>query len=627
MCGIVGYVGKKNAVRVLVDGLEKLEYRGYDSAGVCFIQDGKQVVIKAKGKIENLKNKLGEQSITSSIGIGHTRWATHGEPNETNAHPHQSQNKFVTLVHNGIIENYSELKAELVKKNYHFYSETDTEVVANLIEKNLFSVNFFDFLQKNAKTPQNECKMIDFLLKTLKNTFNELKGSYALAIIFSFLPDKIFVARNESPLIVGLGQNENFVASDVPALLKFTRQVTYLNNHEIGVVDSKGVKIFDKDLTEKSINVLTIDWNLSEAEKNGFAHYMLKEIYEEPKTVADTLSALCYEKENKICFNFNQTIFDDVENIVFIGCGSAFHVGLGLTYVFEKLTGIPARAILASEFRYNSNIFGKNTLIVSISQSGETADTLSGINLAKNLGLKTLSIVNVKGSSIARESDQVLYTQAGMEIAVATTKAYSCQLATGYVMALALAQKRKTLSNQKIYEYYKNLQNIPKIIENILKNAEKYKNFAEKIYQKSFLYMIGRGIDYAICRESALKMKEVSYISTEAFPAGELKHGTISLIEPDTFVFGFLTQDNTYDKTISNLLETKCRGAVVVGVGYDFGEKVKDLDYFFEIPNCEHIFSNIVAVVPMQLLSYYVSILRGNDVDKPRNLAKSVTVE
>ena len=547
MCGIVGYIGKQNAADILIDGLTKLEYRGYDSAGICYIENGKPVIIKAKGKIEKLQEKLKNKTINSNIGIGHTRWATHGEPNETNAHPHQSQNKLVTVVHNGIIENYAAIKETLSENSYSFYSQTDTEVLANLIEKNLFSENIFDFLQKNANLASNDDKMIDFLLKTLKNTFKQLQGSYALAIIFEFLPDLIFVAKNESPLIIGKGKDENFIASDISALLKYTRDYTWLKDHEIAVLTKKQIDIYDEDLNRKNAIFKHIDWDQSAAEKNGYAHFMLKEIHEEPKTISDTLNSLCEEFCGEIVFNFDLSIFDDISNIVFIGCGSAFHAGLGLSYVFEKLTRIPTRAILASEFRYNEHIFDKKTLIISISQSGETADTLSGVVLAKRLGLKTLSIINVKESSIARESDEVIYTQAGMEIAVATTKAYSCQLMTGYCLALGIASRRQLLSNAKIVNYFKELQKIPKIIENILKNSINYQKFAEKIYDKSFLYTIGRGIDYAICRESALKIKEVSYISTEAFPAGELKHGTISLIEDGTFIFGFLTQSATIE--------------------------------------------------------------------------------
>lgn len=625
MCGIVGYVGNQNACNVLISGLEKLEYRGYDSAGIALCVKGDIQTFKAEGKLFNLKNKIKPFCLNdSTMGIGHTRWATHGEPNEVNAHPHHSNDGMVHVVHNGIIENFLEIKNFLIENNYHFYSDTDTEVLSNLID---FEIKQDINYKKIAKFGKNDLKNSENIIKSIQNALFKVRGSYALAIMVSGLDDKIFVAKNESPLILGKGNSEFFVASDVPALLKYTRQVAYLENGDLGVVSKNNIKIYDKNLKEKTLLFNYIDWDLEAAEKNGYPHFMLKEIFEEPKTVADTLNSLCHEKNGSLEFDFDQSLLDGVSNVLFIGCGSAFHVGLGLTYVFEKLTGLPARAILASEFRYNDHIFDKHTLVVSISQSGETADTLSGIMLAKSLGLKTLSIVNVRGSSIARASDQVVYTQAGMEIAVATTKAYSCQLIAGYVLALAFAKKLNRISQEKLGYYYQELQKIPKIIEKTLKIHENLKEFAKNIYNKSFLYMIGRGIDYAICRESALKMKEVSYISTEAFPAGELKHGTISLVEPGTFVFGFLTQENTLDKTLSNLLETKCRGAKIVGVGYKLKHKNNSLDCYIEIPNNEPLFSNIIAIVPMQLLSYYVSVLRKNDVDKPRNLAKSVTVE
>ena len=632
MCGIVGYVGKQKATKILIDGLEKLEYRGYDSAGVAVLSNNNIEIIKAKGKLSNLKDKVLLENLPGVVGIGHTRWATHGEPNETNAHPHQSNNRLVTLVHNGIIENYNNLKSLLLEKGYTFKSSTDTEVVANLIEYNLVSeleANEINFTNFTGVCRDNE-KIIKILLTSLQKSFSLIKGTYALAIMISFIPDKIFVARKESPLILGVGKNENFIASDVPALLKFTRKVIYLDSGEIGVIGKTNFNIYNQDLMSVNKKIKTIDWDISSAEKNGFTHFMLKEIFEEPKTIKDTINSICNENGqiNLEEFGLNDDILQSISNIVFIGCGSAFHVGLGLSYIFENLARIPSRAILASEFRYNEHIFDKNTLIISISQSGETADTLFGITLAKHLGLKTLSIVNVMGSSIARESDYALYTRAGMEIAVATTKAYSCQLVSGYLLALHFAKIKHQINDKFYLECLSDIKKIPELIEGLLQKQDNIKELANVIKDKRNLYMIGRGIDYAISRESSLKMKEVSYISTESFPAGELKHGTISLIETDTYVFGFITSPKTKEKTISNLMETKCRGAKIVGIGFEEDLSNRhELDYQISIPKINPLFAGSLAIIPMQLLSYYVSVSRGNDVDKPRNLAKSVTVE
>jgi len=629
MCGIVGYVGKRNATEVLLCGLKKLEYRGYDSAGIAVVDKNLNVnIIKSEGKILKLEEKLSKISfLEGQVGIGHTRWATHGKPTENNAHPHESFNKLVTVVHNGIIENYQELKQELISYGYEFKSETDTEVISNMLDyfcKVELGINFN--YQKIAK---NDIKIIKNLTNIINNTINLFKGSYALEIIFSFLPNTIFAVRKASPLIIGACENETFIASDVPAILNYTRKIIYLEENEIAVIDDERVLFFDKSLNNINKQSTLIEWDINSAEKNGYEHFMLKEIFEEPQTIKDTINAYVSE-DNEICFN--DTIIDKdfiktIDNIVIIGCGSAYHVGCTLENVFENLTKIPTHATIASEFRYTNPILTKNTFVISISQSGETADTLAGIKLAKSMGLKTLSIVNVLGSSIARESDMFIHTKAGPEIAVATTKAYCTQIVAGYILAIYFATIRENINLKYSINLLKNIKEIPEKVEKILNNNKIIKEFAKNIFDSKNIFIIGRGIDYATCRECALKLKEVSYISTEAFAAGELKHGTISLIEKGTPVFGIFTQPHLFEKTLSNLCETKSRGAFTIGLTYHNFKLKEELDYVIQIPEINPLFSTILSVVPMQLLSYYVSVLRENDIDKPRNLAKSVTVE
>lgn len=627
MCGIVGYIGKKNATDVLLSGLEKLEYRGYDSAGIAIVEQGNIKIIKSKGKLEKLKEKIKlDNTLSGNVGIGHTRWATHGEPNETNAHPHASCNGMVVVVHNGIIENYQEIKNDLISKGFNFNSQTDTEVISNLLE---YLCNKELNIEKNAKITNNIPEIEKKILKIIQNATSIMRGSYAIEIIFSFLPNKIFALRKGSPLVIGHIQNETFIASDVPAILNYTKNIFYLDEEEISVVSENGIDFFDKNLKTINKKSTLIEWDINAAEKNGYAHFMLKEIFEEPQKVQDTINAYV-DENNNIKFNenvLNADYIKKIDNIVILGCGSAFHVGCSLATIFEKLTKIPTHAEIASEFRYKNPILTRHTLVISISQSGETADTLAGINLAKSAGLTTLSIINVLGSSIARASDFTIHTKAGPEIAVATTKAYCTQLIAGYLLAIYFAQIRNNISPFQSQQYLKEIKKIPKKIEILLKNCKCIENFAKNIFKSKNMFVIGRGLDYATSRESALKMKEVSYINTEAFAAGELKHGTISLIENGTPVFGILTEPCVIEKTLSNLHETKSRGALTIGIAFEDNNFSKDLDYVIKIPKILPLFSTILAVIPMQLLSYYVSLLRGNDIDKPRNLAKSVTVE
>lgn len=613
MCGIVGYVGPRKAAPVLLEGLEKLEYRGYDSAGIA-VRDGGAVpeVIKVKGRLKGLIDKTNAgENVAGCCGIGHTRWATHGEPSETNAHPHVSPDDLVVGVHNGIVENYQELRAKLERKGYTFYSQTDTEILIDQV----------DYYYRKYKVGP-----IDALAKTMVR----VRGSYALVVMFKDYPDVIFAMRKDSPMIVGRSERESFLASDVPAVLKYTRDVYYVNNLEMVRLSSGGVTFFNLDGDVVDKDPVHIDWDAQAAEKGGFEHFMMKEIYEEQKALTDTLNSVLKEGE----LDFDRMGLDDdmirrITDITITACGSAYHTGIVGQYVTEALTRIPVRTELASEFRYRDPILKPTSLVIVISQSGETADSLAALREAQRSGTKTLAIVNVLGSSIAREADYVFYTLAGPEIAVATTKAYSAQLMALYTVALKFARVRGSLDEAGFAGLISGLKALPEISARILSNKEKIQRLAaEKCAEKDIFY-IGRGIDYAVSLEGSLKFKEISYIHSEAYAAGELKHGTISLIEKGTPVIGIVTQRATAEKTVSNMAECKSRGAYVIAVT---SEDLKPLveptaDYVLTLPAADDLFMASVTVVPLQLIAYYVSVSKGLDVDKPRNLAKSVTVE
>ena len=616
MCGIVGYTGKKKAAPVLLDGLEKLEYRGYDSAGLA-VRDGDKdpVVVKAKGRLKVLSEKTDAgKAIKGTCGIGHTRWATHGEPSENNAHPHITDDYNVVGVHNGIIENYQQLREKMIRKGYRFYSDTDTEVAIKTIDY---------YYKKYTHDP----------IEALAKTMVRVRGSYALAVMFKDHPGKLFVARKDSPMIVGVSKDECFVASDVPAILKYTRSVYYIDDLEMACLESGSATFYnlDGDVVEKT--PVEIEWDASSAEKEGFEHFMMKEIHEQPKAISDTLNSFITSEDDKYKIDFTQAGFTDEEiknftQVYFVACGSAYHVGMAAQYVIEDLAGLPVRCELASEFRYRNMPIDKKALVVVISQSGETADSLAALRKCKDLGIKTLAIVNVVGSSIAREADHTLYTLAGPEISVATTKAYSSQLAVSYVLAIEFASVRGTIDEEKRQELLSELMTIPDKIRKVLEDKERIQWFASKLAAQKDIFFIGRGIDYAICMEGSLKMKEISYIHSEAYAAGELKHGTISLIENGTFVIGSLTQSDLYEKTLSNLVETKTRGSYLMALTSFGNYSIEDqADFVVYVPKIDDHFAASLAIIPLQLMGYYVSCARGLDVDKPRNLAKSVTVE
>ena len=612
MCGIVGFTGKHQAAPILLDGLSKLEYRGYDSAGIAVRDGDKETeVIKAKGRLKVLIEKTnGGESVPGTCGIGHTRWATHGEPSETNAHPHVSENGNVVAVHNGIIENYQELKAKLLRKGYTFYSATDTEVAVNLVDY---------YYKKYGESP----------VEAVGHAMERIRGSYALAMMFRDYPGEIFVARKDSPMILGVGDGESYIASDVPAILKYTRNVYYIGNQEMAHVKKGEITFYNLDGEEIEKELKTIEWDAEAAEKAGFEHFMMKEIHEQPKAVSDTINSVV--KDGKIDLSevgLDEDTIRNVSQIYIVACGSAYHVGMAAQYVFEDLARIPVRVELASEFRYRNPILDKNGLAIIVSQSGETADSLAALRECKARGIRTLAIVNVIGSSIAREADNVFYTLAGPEISVATTKAYSTQLIAAYVLALQFAKIRSEITEEQCDAYVKELKTLPEKIKRILEDKERLQWFASKQANAKDIFFIGRGIDYAISLEGSLKMKEISYIHSEAYAAGELKHGTISLIEDGTLVIGVLTQPKLYEKTISNMVECKRRGAYLMGLTTFGNYNTEDTaDFTVYIPKTDPHFATSLAVIPLQLLGYYVSVNKGLDVDKPRNLAKSVTVE
>ena len=622
MCGIVGYVGKEQAAPILLDGLSKLEYRGYDSAGLA-VRDGEKLaeVVKAVGKLKNLSEKVDEgRAIKGCCGIGHTRWATHGVPSQTNAHPHVSGNctgsgsgaveSAVVGVHNGIIENYAELKEKLLKHDYIFYSDTDTEVAVKLV----------DYYYKKYNIGP-----VDAIAKAMVR----IRGSYALELMFKDYPDEIWVARKESPMIIGTADGSSYIASDVPAILKYTRSVYYIDNMEFARVTAGNIDFYDLNGDKIKKEPVEITWDAEAAEKGGYEHFMMKEIHEQPKAVEDTLNSVIRDGKIDLSdINLSDEVIKDIEQIYIVACGSAWHVGMACQYVFEELAGIPVRVELASEFRYRKMTLNKKALAIFISQSGETADTKAALHLAKDNGVRTLAIVNVVGSAIARDADSAFYTLAGPEISVATTKAYSAQLAAGYCLALQFGFVRGLIDSEKYAYYISELLSIPGKITKIIEDKERIQWFAAKYANARDVFFVGRGIDYAVCLEGSLKLKEISYIHSEAYAAGELKHGTISLIEKDTLVIGALTQEDLYEKTMSNMEECKARGAYLMGVApygkYEVEDKVNFTVY---IPKVDEHFAASLAVIPLQLLGYYVSVAKGLDVDKPRNLAKSVTVE
>ncbi len=613
MCGIVGFTGRDQAAPILLDGLAKLEYRGYDSAGIAVKRDDsdKIEIVKVKGRLKQLLDKTDcGRTMTGSCGIGHTRWATHGEPSMLNAHPHCSDDESIIVVHNGIIENYLELRDKLVKNGYSFYSETDTEVVTKLL----------DYYYK--KNQQN-------ILEAISKIMLRVRGSYALGIMLKEEPGVIYAVRKDSPLIVGQNEQGSFIASDVPAILKYTRSVYYINNLEIARLTDDEVKFFNIDKEEISKEPVEIKWDAQAAEKGGYEHFMMKEIQEQPKAVKDTISS--YVNDGKIDLSSVGLSEDEIRNIsrlYIVACGSAYHVGITAKYVIEDLARIPVEVDLGSEFRYRNPLLDENSIVIIISQSGETADSLAALREAKQKGIRTLAIVNVVGSSIPREADNVFYTLAGPEIAVATTKAYSTQLAASYLLAIQFAYVRGVIDGQKYTKMVEELMLLPDKIAKVLEDKERVQWFASKFANVHDIFFIGRGIDHAISLEGSLKMKEISYVHSEAYAAGELKHGTISLVEDGTLVIGVLTQDKLFEKTLSNMVEVKSRGAYLMGLTNYGNYSIEDTaDFTVYIPNTDPHFTTSLAIIPLQLMGYYVSCAKGLDVDKPRNLAKSVTVE
>lgn len=612
MCGIVGFVGEEPAAPILLSGLEKLEYRGYDSAGIAVRNEetGRIEVVKAKGRLKILAEKTdGGMAVTGTCGIGHTRWATHGEPSENNAHPHCTEDKSVVLVHNGIIENYQELKEKLLKSGYSFYSQTDTEIAVKLV----------DYYYKKTGTP----------LEALTRAMLRIRGSYAFGVMFKDCPGRLFAARKDSPLIIGKNESGCLIASDVPAILDRTRNVYYIGNMEIAELGKDEIHFYNIDREEIHKDMVEIKWDAESAEKGGYEHFMLKEIHEQPKAVQDTVGA--YVKDGQIDLSevgLTCEMLAGLERVYIVACGSAYHVGMVAKYVMEDLADIPVEVDLASEFRYRNPKLMKDSLVIVVSQSGETADSLAALRLAKEKGVPVLGIVNVVGSSIARESDFILYTYAGPEISVATTKAYSTQLIAVYLLAIQTAFSKGLIDEQRYGELIAELGRLPEKIQKTLDDKERIQWFASKYANAKDIFFIGRGIDYAISLEGSLKMKEISYIHSEAYAAGELKHGTISLIEDGTLVVGVVTQKALFEKTLSNMVETKSRGAYLMGLTLYGNYNIEDnADFSVYVPKTEQYFTTSLAIVPLQLMGYYVSVAKGLDVDKPRNLAKSVTVE
>ena len=614
MCGIVGYVGNEQAGPILLNGLSKLEYRGYDSAGIAVRDDktGRFQIVKAKGRLHELFNKTdGGKSTRGTCGIGHTRWATHGEPSELNAHPHCSDDMNVVGVHNGIIENYQELKDKLTRRGYKFYSETDTEVAIKLIDY---------YYKKYLGTP----------VDAINHSLVRIRGSYALAIMFKDYPGEIYVARKDSPLVVGHSGNASFAGSDVTPMLNYTREVYYIDNLQLGRLTRDGVTFYNLDGDEIELEPKTVDWDAEAIEKLGFEHFMMKEIHEQPKAITDTLNAYIKDGEPDLTsLKISDERLKELERIYIVACGSAYHVGVAAKYVLEKMAEIPVEVDIASEFRYRNPVLAqKNSLVIIISQSGETADSLAALRLAAEKKIETLAIVNVAGSSIARDADHVMYTYAGPEIAVATTKAYSCQLINMYLLSIAIAEKKGLIEKEEKDRLIAALYALPQQIDEIIADKERIQWFASQFANAQDIFFIGRGMDYAIGLEGSLKTKEISYIHSEAYAAGELKHGTISLIDKGTIVISIATQDALYEKTLSNMVEVKSRGAYLLGITNRGNYNIEStVDFAIYVPKTEQYFATSLAIVPLQLLAYYISLAKGLDVDKPRNLAKSVTVE
>lgn len=615
MCGIVGYVGAKQATPVLINGLKKLEYRGYDSAGIAVLsEDSDEILVrKSKGALKFLEAKIADEVIKGSVGIGHTRWATHGEPSDLNSHPHTNVSGTIAVVHNGIIENYAKLKAWLQDQGVVFKSQTDTEVIAHLI-------NYF-----YEKTGE--------IFKAVLETLHRLEGSYALGVLCTKYPDRLIAARKESPLIVGLGKGENFIASDVPAVLEYTRDVYYLNQNELAVLYNDHVDLFDSDGNKVVREPSHVEWDMASAEKGGYAHFMLKEIHEQPKALTDTLRPrLVFEGDKPTDIKFDEINFGEdwkqAGRIVITACGTAYHAGVVGKYAFEKFARIPVVVDVASEFRYRNPILNKNDIFIVISQSGETADTLAALRLAKQAGAKVIAITNCVGSTVSREADEVIYTWAGPEIAVASTKAYTTQLMCLYLLAIKLGKERGIISSSEYSKLLSEISAIPSKAQEIVDNQASIQKFASQQFNKSKIFYIGRLFDSASSLESALKLKEVSYMHCEAFAAGELKHGPIALVDPDTLVVAIATEPELYEKLASNIVEVKSRGAVTMAITLDKkGAFNNCCDSVITIPDSEPAFASMLSIIPAQLFAYYCSILRGNDPDKPRNLAKSVTVE
>lgn len=608
MCGIVGYVGQQQAAPILLDGLSKLEYRGYDSAGIA-VYDGESIEMrKSKGRLKVLSELTHDgAALPGTIGIGHTRWATHGEPSDVNAHPHMNKEHSIVVVHNGIIENYLKLKKKLIGKGYEFLSDTDTEVVVHML----------DYYYNGDP------------LQTIAKVMHRVDGSYALGIIFKDRPQELYAVRKDSPLIVGHTENGNIIASDVPAVLRYTRDVYFIENEEIVCMTENSMNFYNVDAEPLEKEAIHIDWDVNAAEKGGYEYFMLKEMYEQPKAIADTISPRIKKDTIEIEeLGMTEEEIRGVKKITIVACGSAYHAGMTGKYIFEGMSRIPVEVDVASEFRYRDPILEEGTLVIIISQSGETADSLAALRQSKKLGARVLGIVNVVGSSIAREADNVMYTWAGPEIAVATTKAYSCQLIALYLLAVKFAQVKGTINGSEMEGYISDLKRLPDQIELLLNNKEKIQKFATRYLAARDVFFIGRGIDYAISMEGSLKLKEISYIHSEAYAAGELKHGTISLIEEGTLVAAVMTQEDLYKKMISNMVEVRTRGAFVLAVTSEGNDEVeRAADYVIYIPKTNRFFMNSLAIIPLQLFGYYIAVGKGCDVDKPRNLAKSVTVE
>lgn len=608
MCGIVGYIGDKQATPILLEGLTKLEYRGYDSAGIAILNDGNINIKKAKGRLNVLKEFVEKDNMEGTIGIGHTRWATHGEPSDTNSHPHLSQSGLIAVVHNGIIENYLPLKKWLLEEGYTFKSETDTEVVANLLE-----------YYYNGD-----------IVEAVKKVLDRIEGSYALGVLCKNNPDMIVAARKEAPLIVGIGNGENFIASDIPAILKHTRSVYFLDDHEIAIIKKDSVEFIDMFGRQVEKSLFEVKWDVEAAEKGGYEHFMIKEIHEQPSAIKDTLRGRIIDDSEIVLDDVKITKEDleKIDKIFIVACGTAYHAGVVGKYVIENLARIPVEVDVASEFRYRNPLVNERTLTIVISQSGETADTIAALKEAKKKGSRVIAITNVVGSSVSREADDVLYTWAGPEIAVASTKAYTTQLIALYLVAMDLAIKRGTITKTKVMELCTELKKLPEKVQHLLDNKETIQKFAYEHYNAKDVFYIGRGLDYAVAMEGSLKLKEISYIHSEAYPAGELKHGTLALVEEGTLVIALATQDDLFEKMLSNIKEVKARGGFLVAFAKQGNLQLEDVvDKVIYIPETLKELTPVLTVVPLQLLAYYMAVEKGCDVDKPRNLAKSVTVE